>query len=461
MSTGATAKRTGRTTTDTIFALSSAPGRAGIAVIRLSGPAALATLTSFAGCARPEARRAHRVTVRDPASGTALDDGLALWFPHPASYTGEDVAEFHIHGGRAVIAAVIEALSDQPGLRLAEPGEFTRRAFENGRMDLTAAEGIADLIDAETEAQRRQALRQAEGELGALYEDWRARLLRALAWLEAEIDFPDEDLPGGIAGKMRPELEALIGEIEGHLGDGRRGERLRDGLYIVIIGAPNAGKSSLLNRLARREAAIVAATAGTTRDVIEVHLDLGGYPVIIADTAGLRTVDPDGAGDSVEAEGIRRALARASAADLKLAVFDAGAPPDAATLRRVDGDTLVAVNKIDIHPVPPVEPFEAGAGTLCVSAETGEGLDKLVDRLGSEVGSRLAVGSAPAITRARHRRALEDCAGALRRSLAAGTAPELAAEDVRMAVRALGRITGRVDVEDLLDVIFRDFCIGK
>ena len=445
--------------TDTIFALSSAPGRAGIAVIRLSGPAARDTLIGLTGRDEPEPRRARRATLRDPQSQDPLDDGLVLWFPGPRSYTGEDVVELHIHGGRAVVGATVDCLGRQAGLRLAEPGEFTRRAFENGRLDLTAAEAIADLIDAETDAQRRQALRQADGALATLYEDWRTRIIKATAWLEADIDFPDEDLPGGLPAKVAPEIAALVGEIESHLEDDRRGERLRDGFYIAIIGAPNAGKSSLLNRIARRDAAIVSATAGTTRDVIETHLDLAGYPVIIADTAGLRAVDLTDEVDPIEAEGVRRALDRAATADLKIAVFDAGEALDQATLDQIDPETLIAINKIDAAPAPSSKVF-GKSRTFHVSAKTGVGLDSLIKKLAIEVQNRLAVGPAPVITRARHRTALEECLRALRGSRKA-TLPELAAEDMRLAVRALGRITGRVDVEDLLDVIFRDFCIGK
>ncbi len=441
---------------DTIFALSSGLGPAGVAVIRVSGPRAGRALGEMTGRDLPPPRRASRVAFSNPATGEALDDGLALWFPGPASVTGEDVAEIHIHGGRAVIAAVIDALAAQPGLRAAEPGEFTRRAFENGKLDLTAAEGLADLVNAETEAQRRQARRQLEGELGRLYEAWRERLLSTLAHFEADLDFPDEDLPGGIAERLHHNILGLIDEISQHLDDNRRGERLREGFYIAIIGPPNVGKSSLLNRLARRDAAIVSATAGTTRDVIEVHLDLAGYPVILADTAGLR----EGA-EAIEGEGVRRARARAANADLKLVLLDASAWPevDPTVDDLVDADSVVIINKADLStPAPPLRVAERPA--LPVSVLTGEGLDGLLKALEREVAARLADSGAVALTRVRHRAALEACVAALRRSLT-GALPELAAEDVRLAARSLGRITGRVDVEDVLDVIFRDFCIGK
>ncbi len=440
----------------TIFALATAPGRAGVAVVRISGPASGTALTALTGKPLPRPREAKLVKLRDPKSGELLDDALVLYFAAPRSFTGEDVVELHLHGGRSVVAGVIEALSALPGLRVAEPGEFTRRAFENNKLDLTEAEAVADLVDAETSAQRRQALRQMEGALGKLYEGWRERLTRSLAHIEADIDFPDEDLPSGVSDAARPVLNTLAAEIDAHLDDKGRGERLREGLHIAIVGAPNAGKSSLLNALARREAAIVSARAGTTRDVIEVHLDLGGYPVVLADTAGLR----EAAADEVEEEGIRRALDRAACADVKVAVFDATALPvlDTATVALVDANTVVVLNKTDVASAD--TPAVGGHAATPVSARTGAGLADLERRLTAFTADRLAGSGTPALTRARHRAALEECRDALRRALSAPL-PELMAEDVRLASRALGRITGRVDVEDLLDVIFRDFCIGK
>lgn len=439
----------------TIFALATAPGRAGVAVVRVSGAGAGDALRALTGRGLPQARMATLLRLSQPGTGETLDDALVLWFPAPRSFTGEDVVELHLHGGRAVVAGVIESLGTLPGLRPAEPGEFTRRAFENGKFDLTAAEAVADLVHAETAAQRRQALRQMAGALGTLYEGWRGRLLRALAHLEADIDFPDEDLPGGVSDAVRPVIEALAADVAAHLDDRGRGERLRDGLHVAIVGAPNAGKSSLLNALAGRDAAIVSARAGTTRDVIEVHLDFGGFPVVLADTAGLRD-----ATDEIEEEGIRRALERAERADVKLAVLDGTIWPtvDAVTLRLVDRDTIVVVNKLDL--CGRVAGTVAGLPVVSVSARTGDGLRCLEERLAGFAADRLSGSGAPALTRARHRSALEECHGALLRSLTAPL-PELAAEDVRMAARALGRITGRVDVEDVLDVIFRDFCIGK
>jgi len=451
--------------TDTIYALSSGGGRAGIAVIRVSGPDAADALCRFAGVkATPAPRLATRVRLADPETRELLDDGLALWFPKPASFTGEDVAELHVHGGHAVVAGILEALAKMPGLRMAEPGEFSRRAFENGKFDLTAAEGLADLVEAETSAQRRQALRQLRGELGKIYESWRERLLAALAHREAAIDFSDDDLPPGVDAAARTQVIEIKREIANHLKDGRRGERLRGGLLIAIIGAPNAGKSTLLNKLARRDAAIVSATAGTTRDVIEVHLDLGGYPVIVADTAGLR----DGR-DEIEIEGIRRARGKALDADLRLALFDGVTWParDPHTAELIDDGTVVVITKSDLKkPTPPLE--VNGHRAIAISAVSDAGLDVLLKeitgRAAALVGATASPALTPALTRARHREALEECLAALRRFLAAEAAeatPELAAEDLRLAARALGRITGRVAVEDVLDVIFRDFCIGK
>jgi tRNA modification GTPase len=447
---------------DTIFAPATAAGRAGVAIIRISGPRAGEALAELAG-RLPTPRVATRTQFTDRAQGSVIDDGLALWFPAPHSFTGEDVAELHVHGSRAVLAALI-ALLERLGLRLAEPGEFTRRAFDAGKLDLAQVEGLADLIAAETEAQRRQARRQLDGVLGAVTEGWRARLLRMLAHAEAEIDFPDEDLPGGLIAGLGADIDLLAAEIRSHLADAR-GERLREGLSIAILGPPNAGKSSLLNALAKREAAIVSATAGTTRDVIEVQLDLGGYPVTVADTAGLRELPAATEGHAaIESEGIRRALARAEQADLKLLVLDATAgEPDETVVRLIDADTLVVLNKIDA--APNAQPIVAGT-VWRVSVKTGAGMPELMAALTAETAKRLALqdGAAPLVTRARHRTALVACVAALERAhglTAKLAAPELLAEDLRLATRELGRITGRVAVDDVLDIVFREFCIGK
>lgn len=437
---------------DTIFALASAPGRAGVAVFRLSGNRARAVLTSLSGRETFEPRKAIRVRLCH--GGEIMDDGLALVFPGPRSFTGEDVVELHTHGGTAVSQAVTGALLDL-GLRPAEAGEFSKRAFLNGKLDLTRAEAIADLVDAETAAQRRQALRQMDGGLARLVENWRAELVRALALVEAVIDFSDEGVSDDVVDEAKASLTRVSGEMATHLADNRRGERLRDGLHVAILGAPNAGKSSLLNRLAGREAAIVSASAGTTRDVIEIHLDLGGWPVVLADTAGLRE-----AGGDIEAEGIRRALAKAEAADLKLAIFDAGALPhlDAVTLALLDEQALVVLNKCDLANELPAS--IAGHQAIAVSARDGIGMEDLLTRIEAEISARFAVSEAPSLTRGRHRAAVEECLSALARfNPALGI--ELAGEDLRLAVRALGRITGRVEVDEILDVVFGEFCIGK
>jgi tRNA modification GTPase len=440
---------------ETIFAPASGGGRAGIAVIRVSGPQAAAALARLTGRATPIARRATRVGLL-AQDGELIDQGLALWFPAPASFTGEDVVELHVHGGRAVVRGVLEALACGDGLRPAEPGEFTRRAFEHGKLDLTAAEALADLVNAETASQRRLALRQLQGELGELYDSWRDRLLRAVAHLEATIDFSEEDLPGGIEEGIRGQIVALSDEIEKHLADGRRGERLRDGIHVAIVGPPNAGKSSLLNVIARREAAIVSAQPGTTRDVVEVALDVGGFPVVIADTAGLRETT-----EEVEREGVRRARMRARDADLTLAVFDGGVWPavDGLTMALLDDKAIAVVNKGDLGRLGgPVE--IGGFPAMAVSALTGEGVDAMIGAVERAVTTRFDVQGMPALTRVRHRTALEECCRALRRA-ATTEGAELVAEDLRLAARGVGRITGRVDVEEILDVIFRDFCIGK
>ncbi|MSP20932.1 MAG: tRNA uridine-5-carboxymethylaminomethyl(34) synthesis GTPase MnmE [Alphaproteobacteria bacterium] len=439
----------------TIFALSSAPGPAGIAVLRVSGPEAGPALKALTG-QLPAPRRATVAPLRRPGSAELLDRALVLWFPAPASVTGEDVAEFQVHGGRAVVRAALEALGGLPGLRPAEPGEFTRRAFLNGKLDLTQVEALADLVKAETEGQRRQATRQLEGELGQLLERWRSEILRALAHVEAAIDFAEDEVPTEVVAAAAALVHRLVPQMEEALQEAGRSERLRTGVHIAIIGPPNAGKSSLLNALAGREAAIVAATAGTTRDVVEVHLDLAGVPVVLADTAGLRD-----AGEDVEEEGVRRALARAELADVRIGVFDATTWPelDERTLTALGPDDLVVLNKVDVRFVP--EPIVCSRDTWQVSAKTGQGIRPFVQALEGAAQARAGMTEEPGLTRARQRDALSDCVAALRRFLDGGPDAELRAEDLRLAARALGRITGRVDMDELLDVIFRDFCIGK
>jgi tRNA modification GTPase len=440
--------------TDTIYALSSGRPPVAVAVIRVSGPRAGVALEALAG-RLPAPRQATFARLRDPATREIIDDALVLFFPQPRSETGEDVAELQVHGGRAVIAAVFQALARIEGLRPAEAGEFTRRAFLNGKLDLTGVEGLADLIYADTEAQRRQALRQLQGLLGERAEGWRKRLIEAQALAEAGIDFSDEaDVASDVMQRSLAAVRDLAAEIGTALGEAKRGERLREGLAVAIAGPPNAGKSTLLNRIARREAAIVSPFAGTTRDVIEVHLDLDGYPVTLLDTAGIRDTD-----DPVEREGVARARARAAAADLVLWVVDATEP--AVPAMAGPAPTWLVRNKIDIAGVPGTAAIGGAGRAFDVSATTGHGMTALVDALGVFARDYLG-GLEPAlVTRERQRRLLGDAYAALGRALDEAGREDVFAEELRAAAQALGRLTGRIDVEDILDVIFRDFCIGK
>lgn len=402
----------------------------------------------------PEPRRAMLTVVRE-ADGSVIDRGLVVFFPAPQSFTGEDVVEFHVHGGRAVVAALLAQLGRIPGFRPAEPGEFTRRAFLNGRVDLTAVEGLADLIQADTEAQRRQAVRQASGALREVFDSWRTRLIRVRALVEAELDFADEDdVPESVSDLAWSDAAIVGAEIGRHLDDHHAGERLRDGAEAVLLGPVNAGKSSLINMLAKRDVAIVSADPGTTRDPIEVRLDVGGYPFTLVDTAGLR----DG-GDAVEREGIRRAKARAGRADVTLCVEDVTARQEPATV--ADGFFLRVGTKIDLVDSLEERRRLSGEYDVLVSARTGEGIEALLGHLHGFAKERMKPGESSLITRARHRAALIEAREALARAGQTSLPLELRAEELRHATDALGRLTGRVDVEDLLDVIFRDFCIGK
>lgn len=439
---------------DTIFALSSGRGRSGVAIIRVSGPKARTALEAIAAPA-PDARQAVLRKLIDPDSGELLDEAIVLRFEAPLSFTGEDVVELHVHGGPAVIAGVIAALGRLDGLRAAEAGEFARRAFDNDKLDLTQAEGLADLIEAETQAQRRQALRQSGGDLRALCDNWRDQIIHASSLVEAALDFSDEaDVPDLVGRQARSVVEDLAGDLSRHLESAARGERLREGLQVVLAGAPNAGKSSLLNALSHRDAAIVSHEPGTTRDLIEVHLDLGGYPVTLIDTAGLR----DATGE-IEIEGMRRTRTRAGTADLVLWLVDAGAPqwepPDNLTGA---GGVIQVLNKIDLGEPGGIPSDDV----LKISAKSGAGLDDLVAMLAAHAAEGMDAGEPAIVTRARQRLELETCAQALRDFLSGQESElELRAEDLRVAARALGRLSGRVDVEDVLDRIFGDFCIGK
>jgi tRNA modification GTPase len=445
----------------TIFALSSGRPPSAIAIVRLSGPRAGAALLNLAG-KMPKPRSAMRVQLRDPG-GQPIDDAVVLWFPGPGSATGEDVAEFHVHGGRAILAALFAVLSTFENVRPAEPGEFTRRAFENGKLDLTAAEALDDLIHADTDRQRRQALRQLKGLLGEKAGDWRARIIEASALIEAGIDFSDEgDVPVELIAPALAKITSLLGEIQQTLAAQGRSERLREGLVVAISGPPNVGKSTLINLLARREVAIVSPHAGTTRDIIEVQLDLDGYPVTVIDTAGIRETD-----DPVEQEGVRRARMRAADADLVLWMTDARQAQHGIDARVSAKSTPVWLvrNKIDLG-----EDFGAGgsfppaAGGIVfgISAGRGDGVGDLIAALVDFAKDYLGSGEGGLIGRDRQRKLLEQTASSLQRSIAVlGQGEELAAEELRAASNSLGRLLGRVDVEDILDVIFRDFCIGK
>jgi tRNA modification GTPase len=443
---------------DTIFAPATAAGRAAVAMVRVSGPKAAMATGALAGDVPPPRRASVRQLF--DAAGREVDRALVLWFPAPHSYTGEDCAEFHLHGGPAVVAALLEALQGL-GLRLAEPGEFTRRAFENGKLDLAQAEGIADLVEAETEQQRRQALEQVGGRLSEIRARWGDALTEALALFEAAVDFPDEELPADVAARARPVLQALLAEIEAAAADAARGERVREGYRVALLGAPNAGKSTLLNALAGREAAIVTATPGTTRDVIEVPMVLAGYKLLLADTAGLREAETE-----IEAEGVRRARAWAEAADLRLWLVDGAEPEPAAVPHELQPGDLCILTKRDL---PENEAAWAAAEDArrrglpvgSVTAKSPNDIAWLTSLLSERVVEALAGAEPPAATRLRHRELLQEAAARLGQALAEADRVELAAEDVRLAARALDRITGRIDPEAVLARTFATFCIGK
>ena len=471
----------------TIYSLASAKGRAGVSLVRISGKLSGHILTSLSKKPLPPS---HMAKVRDlykPSTNqkssasladkaVKIDKALVLWMPAPDSFTGEDVLELHIHGGIAVQDALFSAIDSFDDVRHAEAGEFSRRAYENQKLDLTEAEGLNDLVWAETEAQRVQALRQMEGSLGQLYESWRVRLLKSQAFYEVNIDFSDEDIPEELEKVARPEIMSVLGEIHKHLQDHKQGQQLRRGFQVVIVGEPNVGKSSLLNILANDDVAIVSHVEGTTRDTISVRLDLAGYPVTITDTAGIRD-----AVDEIEQEGVRRALKHAKDADLRIYMFDAteGDHKHDDIINKIggkfEGHSMVVFNKSDLATsvpqaanvpqakgAPQDSSAKPGFESFSVSAKTGAGIDVLLKALQDIIVSSMSVGDTPSITRERHRKHLQECLVGLERFLENEQEdPALLAEDIRMAIRSLGNITGRVDVEDMLDIIFGEFCIGK
>ncbi len=442
----------------TIYALASAPGKAGVAVFRISGPAGPAALRSL-GVEHPlTPRMATLVKLTSPATTphappAFIDQALALYFPAPHSFTGEDVVELHTHGSRAVARMLLDALGSVDGLRLAEPGEFARRAFMNGKFDLAQAEGLGDLIDAETKAQHAQAIRQIQGGLSKRIAGLRNRVLTPLALLEAYIDFPDEEIPESVLAETQREINGLISELKSLLDDGQVGEKIREGLTVVILGPPNVGKSSLLNALAKRDAAIVSAEAGTTRDLIEVPMEIAGYAVTLVDTAGLRETSGE-----IEAEGIRRARARAAMADLKIILIDcmSYAVQHAEVMQLIDDRTIVLLSKSDLLNAPPPLLYPA----ILLSTKSGSGMKAFLDLLAEKIAAQMDGISAPLITRARHREAFAHALASLER-FDQRSALELRCEELRHAATAIGKITGKIAVDDVLDLVFSRFCIGK
>lgn len=440
---------------DTIFAPATPAGRSGVAVLRISGTRAAEVFVRF-GLPCPAPRKATLLRLVNPRTHAPLDHALALWFPAPASFTGEDLAELHLHGSRAVMQEMLGVLGAWEGFRLADPGEFSRRAFLNDKMDLTQAEAIADLIDAETEAQKRQALRQMGGALAVSCADLRHAVIEVRAHLEAYLDFPDEEIPDAVAAALDGEIRGVEARIRRLLGDGRTGEKIRDGFYAVILGAPNAGKSTLMNALAKRDVAIVSPSAGTTRDVLEAHLDVDGYPLTLADTAGLRETE-----EAVEAEGIRRAAARAAQADFRLLLLDASAPlsEQKHVLAHQQPNDVVVLNKIDLDTLY-IEEYTAIPSVLPLSAKTEEGMERLISVLKKHMQERLSDGQEALITRARHRAGFTSALVHLERAREQ-SASELKGEELRLATQALGKIVGAVQIEEVLDAVFSSFCIGK
>lgn len=441
---------------DTIFALATPLAKSGVAVIRISGKRAKATLALLTDTVDWAPNTAAYARFRAPG-GDVIDNGLALFFLGPKSFTGEDVAELQVHGSLSVIRELLDVLGKMDGLRHAEPGEFTRRAFLNGKMDLLEAEGLADLIESETPAQRAQALSQMQGSASLYYDALRTQTVTALALLEAYIDFPDEEIPDSVLGQVQTTVDGLKATLRETLADNRRGEMLREGIRVVILGAPNVGKSSLLNALAQRDAAIVSPQAGTTRDAIDVHMNIGGFPVILTDTAGIRET-----ADDIEKEGVRRALKHGQAADITLIMLDATdiLSPDPNIISQATDKSIIIVNKCDLCPKIGHVGFPLNNKILYVSVQTGQGLADIIEAIENVISSFNNSSLHSVITRQRHRMLLQE-ALAIILPFSTDKPLELACEELRQAAHSIGRITGKIAVDDVLDVVFKQFCIGK
>ncbi|WP_347939057.1 tRNA uridine-5-carboxymethylaminomethyl(34) synthesis GTPase MnmE [Rickettsia oklahomensis] len=444
---------------ETIFAQSSAFGKAGVAVFRISGPKSLEVLQLLTGRKNFKSRLMYYQQITFPESGTLIDNAMVVYFKSPGSFTGEDVAEIHTHGSKAISIMLINALLNIPNIRLAEAGEFTKRAFLNNKFDLTAAEGIADLINAETIMQHRQAIRQAGGALKELYNSWREQLLQIISLLEAYIDFPDEDIPVRVLNDVNNTHTNLINEISNYLNDNRRGELLNSGLKLAIIGPPNAGKSSLLNFLMQRDIAIVSNIAGTTRDIIEGHLDIGGYPIILQDTAGIR----EASSDIIEQEGIKRAINSAKTADIKIIMFDAEKLDSSINediINLIDENTIIIINKIDLIEPSKIFPIEDKYKCLRVSIKNNISLNDILKNIENIAENMTGLTETPYITNQRHRYYLKQALTYLK-NFTLDNDLVLATEDIRMTVRCIGTITGVINAEEILGEIFKNFCIGK
>lgn len=431
---------------ETIFAQASSYGKAGVSVYRLSGPQAAMVLQTLTKRSLPKARKLTQAKIYNPTSGKIIDKALIVFFPKPASFTGEDVAEIHAHGSLAIAKMLFEEVLKIKNVRLAEPGEFAKRAFFNGKMDLVEAEGLADLIDAETAAQHEQAIKH--GELAKLYRAWKDKVLAILAFLEAAIDFPDEDIPGSLVQESCELASDLGEEIRSHLSDQRRGERLRNGLKLGIFGKPNVGKSSLMNYLSQREISIVSSTPGTTRDILESNIDIGGYPIILADTAGIRE-EAEGA---IEAIGISRAIELFASCDIKVLLLDTSdgtMPPEISP----DEYTIVAFNKVDLA-------WPKYGEHIKISCKTLQGMEELVGEIIKKAQAIAAPLAKPTLTRPRYRQKLEDALMHIKNALA-NNQVVLIAEELRLAANCMRAIIGEVSTEEVLDVIFANFCIGK